>query len=94
MSDTSDYELSDDDEVKVIEWRKYSLPFGKHRGTMLGPMIRTGNGRNYLRYLLEWDDLRPETKAVITQAMDHYSTIRDPNKKRKKKRKHEDTNSK
>jgi hypothetical protein len=66
-------DFSDDEEV---QWQDFKLSFGKHRGKTLAQMIQTTQSRDYLRYLLRWDDLRAETRRPIQAALDHYTQLR------------------
>ena len=79
-SDDSDQcNFSDDEEVfqaDSVTWKmakKYKLIFGKHKGRQLSSLTRNKADRNYLRYLLEWEDLREEPRAHIACALEHYA---------------------
>lgn len=56
----------------AYHWAKHTLRFGKHKGSTLRQMICSKAGRDYLRYLLKWDQLRPATKEGIEHALDFY----------------------
>ena len=82
MSDSDDSDqcnFSDDEEVfqaDSVTWKtakKYKLIFGKHKGRQLSSLTRNKADRNYLRYLLEWEDLREEPRAHIACALEHYA---------------------
>jgi hypothetical protein len=49
------------------------IPFGKHRGKKIGHMVRTAEGRDYLRYLLKWDGLRLSIRNAIIRMMDAFN---------------------
>ena len=58
------------------EWRTYKLAFGKNKGVPLSEMIKTARGRSYLRYILKWDDVRPNTSANINSALAYYRELK------------------
>lgn len=95
----ADLEDSDDeaDEPAEVAFERACadrIPFRKkrqtHRGETLGALVRTKNGRSYLRYLLAWDDLNEDLHANMECVMAAYAvtTGKDgggPSKKRKRK---------
>jgi len=60
-------EWSDDDERH--DWSTFELRFGKYKGTTLNEMIKTQRKRGYLRYILQWDDIRPATASAVKDAL-------------------------
>ena len=56
----------------VNDWRNFQLRFGKHKGRSLQFMIHNPRDRSYLRYVLKWDDIRPNTAENIRAALSHY----------------------
>lgn len=74
-----DYVFSEDEsdvEQAREEWATYELGFGKYKGTNLETMLLRGKTRHYLRYLLKWDDIRPETESAIKEALRTYAGIK------------------
>lgn len=69
----ADIEYSDD-EVKVDAdaYKTQELAFGKYKGKTFEDMIKTKRTRGYLKYLLQWDELKPETRAHIDNALLAY----------------------
>lgn len=57
-------------------WEKYIIRFGKYKGTTLADMITRGRTRGYLRYILTWSDLRPESHSNISAALAHYDKLK------------------
>ena len=72
-------EWSDDEACDVMNWRNYRLAFGQFKGLVLEDMIKTRRQRGYLRYLLNWDDIRPNTQQNIEAALQYYQ--QEKNKK-------------
>jgi hypothetical protein len=69
----SDIDLSQE---VVLTWssaKAFPVPFGRYKGKMLKNMLKSKKRRDYLRYLLKWDDLRDNTKDNITCALQHYT---------------------
>lgn len=65
--------------------KDFKLVFGKFKGKTLQDMLITSRGRNYLKYLLRWDELRPYTKEHITLALSLYKKqMKRRNKKRRR----------
>ncbi len=60
-------------EVDVDAYKSETLPFGKYKGTTYEDMIRTPLLRGYLKYLLKWEELKPETRALINSALAVYN---------------------
>lgn len=95
----ADLEDSDDeaDEPAEVAFERACadrIPFRKkrqtHRGETLGALVRTKNGRSYLRYMLAWDGLHEDLHANMECVMAAYAvtTGKDgggPSKKRKRK---------
>jgi hypothetical protein len=45
------------------------MPFGKHKGRTLNQILAEDDGRGYLEYLLDWDQLKDHTRAKITAVL-------------------------
>lgn len=69
---TDSIEWSDDEACDTVNWRTYRLAFGQFKGLQLQDMIKTRRQRGYLRYLLNWDDIRPNTQQNIEAALHYY----------------------
>ena len=48
----------------------YKLTFGKHQGKTLDTIMKEGNV-SYLRYLVNWDGLRPTPRRMINEILKH-----------------------
>lgn len=79
---TSDDELEDYNYEFV---KDFKLPFGKYKGQEMQVMILTPRKRDYLRYLLKWDELQRETRGTITCALEHYEKCYKSKPKKKRK---------
>lgn len=66
-----------DDEQEQLSWKEARLGFGKYRGARFTTMLATRGKRSYLRYLLNWDELRPTSRNHITAALQHYETRKE-----------------
>ncbi len=78
MSDEEPIVFSDDEKAPLT-WetaRRWKLPFGKHRGERVGMLVCDKKTRNYLRYLLEWDGLLPEARAILDFALTYYKALK------------------
>lgn len=78
MSDSENEIIYSDDENQELTWesaKRFKLVFGKYSGKQLGFMIGSKQTRGYLRYLLEWDQLRQGTRANIQCALEHYQEM-------------------
>ena len=74
-----DIAFSDDEKDAKVTWsqaRRFKMPFGKHRGEFLGDIVAGREGRNYLRYILSWSDLKDNTRQQIQCAIDHYEMLK------------------
>ena len=58
-------------------WENFVLRFGKYKGTTLSNMITQGRTRGYLRYILGWNDIRPNTALNINKALAHYDKMKN-----------------
>jgi hypothetical protein len=58
-------------------WDNFVLRFGKYKGSRLGQMITDGRTRGYLRYILKWPDVRPNTALNINKALAHYEKMKE-----------------
>ena len=79
MSDDcgSDVEFSDDE--GPVTWSKaksFKIRFGKHKGKTMEAMIKTKNRRAYLVYLMDWKDIRPETRDNIDITLAEYERLK------------------
>lgn len=58
------------------DWRNFEIRFGKFRGHNLSQMLEKSRTRAYLRYILGWQDIRPNTAENIRKALAHYENIK------------------
>lgn len=66
-------------EQGAVTWkeaRRFKLAFGMYRGKTLEAMIKTKKRRDYLKYLLSWDQLKEDTQGNIQAAMEHYEDLK------------------
>lgn len=81
---TSDEDADiDDDDDAVQQSLDFELRFGKHKGAKLSTIVTISEGRDYMRYLLKWDELRSVTRKHLTRVLRFY----DSEKARRKKKK-------
>ena len=78
-----DVDFSDDEGMELKEAMEVRLEFGKHKGKEIGSIVATKNGREYLRYLQKWDELRWDTKAAIDTVLKEYKILSDVQKIKK-----------
>jgi len=89
MSDSEAYDFSDGEERKEMtqevfvermkDWKNakdFVLNFGKFKGAPMKKLVKTRQGRRYLKYMLEWDDLYAGTKQAIQTAIGHYVDVK------------------
>ena len=69
----SDIDLSQEVVLTWASAKAFPVPFGRYKGKLLKNMLKSKKRRDYLRYLLKWDDLRDNTKDNITCALQHYT---------------------
>lgn len=77
LKDMDEIEWSDGEET--VEWmdaKGFKLPFGRYKERPLLDMIKTKQRRSYLRYLLEWTELKPYTRARIQCAVDYFDELK------------------
>lgn len=74
FSDTDEFVFSGDElnTMTYEEARRFKLRFGKLQGERLGTAASNSEGREYLRYLLTWKELRGETKVPIEMVLAEY----------------------
>jgi hypothetical protein len=80
----SDIEIEYSDDEQTVSWgtaQRFKLVFGKHQGKRLAFMILKSETREYLRYLLSWDKLKPDTRANIACALEHYDETKNKRSK-------------
>lgn len=79
FSDEEDSSMrtADSQPLEGGSWQNFTLRFGKYKGTTLDTMIQKGRTRQYLRYILKWPDIRPNTADNINQALAHYNMMKD-----------------
>jgi hypothetical protein len=78
-----------DEEDEEVTWSKaslYHLRFGKHKGTPLGELVLTSESRSYLRWCLEWTELKEEAKVNIECCLSTYEELKSLKEPRKRKR--------
>jgi hypothetical protein len=68
--EVSEFECSDDEEQPNP--REFTIRFGKCRGQRLGDISKTKAGRDYLRYLLTWTELRAGTRSSVRAMLRVY----------------------
>ena len=71
---------SDDGSYPIYDpenWATFVLRFGKYKGETLGEMISKGKKRSYLRYILGWEHLRPNTEQNIKRALLEYKKMKE-----------------
>ena len=66
----------DSDGWALSDWREFVIRFGKFKGQTVKDLVSTGRGRGYLRYILSWPDIRPETAHFIKLGLAHYSELK------------------
>ena len=80
MSDSpsdSEQSFSDDEQVTWEKARRFKIVFGKrYNGKRLASMIKSKKRRDYLKYILSWDKVRPDTAANIRAALDQYGEMK------------------
>jgi hypothetical protein len=70
MKEVSEFECSNDEEQHNP--REFIIRFGKCKGQRLGDITKTKAGRDYLRYLLTWSELRAETRSSVSAMLRVY----------------------
>lgn len=74
-----DIVFSDDEKDGEVTWgqaRRFVMPFGKYKGTLLGDVVANKAGRGYLRYILTWPELKQNTRMQFQCAIDHYEHLK------------------
>ena len=77
-------------DVETADWetaKDFKLAFGKYKGRLLSCMIKTKRRRDYMRYLLGWDELRETTRANVQCALDTYKKEKQAHYKKLKTKK-------
>lgn len=77
--DTTTSSFADD----ASKWETFVIRFGKFKGQTLASMITRGRTRGYLRYILSWPDIRPNTHLNISAALAHYDKLKKEREARK-----------
>jgi hypothetical protein len=73
----ADIEYSDQEaEVDMDAYKTEQLAFGKYKGCTFEHMIKTRRTREYLKYLLKWDELKSVTREHIRNALDAYDNAK------------------
>ena len=57
----------------------WKLPFGKYKAKPVKTVLRTKEGRDYLRYLLSWQELRQSSRDRIDFALEFYKQAKAAN---------------
>lgn len=76
------FDFSDDEEEQTkgpVGWAEastYILPFGSFKGQTLGEIAKSRRGRNYLKYLIRWDQLRARTRMMINYVLAEYDNAK------------------
>ena len=84
----NDFQFSSDEarEMSYADARRFKMRFGEHAGRRLGVVAKTSSGRRYLKYILEWKELRADTFAPIKIVLDEYNRqVEEREKKQRKK---------
>ncbi len=70
-----DIEWSDDekDGMDVQQALDSTLGFGQWATRQLSVIMATQRGRDYLRYILQWDELKPGKRAAIEAVLAFYN---------------------
>ena len=77
-----EFEFSGDDEEITFETaRRFKLRFGKYIGKTLGALVRKAKTRDYLRYLLTWQELKEETRVNIDAVLLGYQEAKEAHQK-------------
>jgi hypothetical protein len=83
-SDDETVVYSDEEQPDPPTWEQaqdFQLVFGKYQGRKMKSMLLTGKRRHYLRYLMKWDKLLPQTGVMIQCALDHYEELKNEHQK-------------
>lgn len=78
-SDDETVVYSDQEQPEPPTWdeaQDFKLVFGKYQGRTMKSMLASGKRRHYLRYLMKWDKLLPQTGVMIQCALDHYEELK------------------
>ena len=90
MSDV-EFEFSGDEEAVTFETaRRFKLRFGQYSGKNLGNLVRKAKTRDYLRYLLTWQELKEETRVNIDAVLLGYQQAKETHHKQTHAEKTED----
>jgi len=71
----NDFQFSSDEarEMSYADARRFKMRFGEHAGRRLGVVAKTSSGRRYLKYILEWKELRADTVVPIKIVLEQYN---------------------
>ena len=73
-----EWEFSGDEEAVTFETaRRFKLRFGQYSGKNLGNLVRKAKTRDYLRYLLTWQELKEETRVNIDAVLLGYQQAKE-----------------
>lgn len=64
-------------EVDLDKWRSQPMRFGKYKGLTMGEMVARFETREYLRFVLKWDDLHDASRKLIEHVLNLYKEWRD-----------------
>lgn len=53
------------------------IGFGQHKGETIGHLVRKPDGRDYLRYLKKWPELKRATCNAITRMLDAFDEYQE-----------------
>lgn len=73
------FEFSEPEELTWEEVSMWKLPFGKYKAKPVKTVLRTKEGRDYLRYLLSWQELRQSSRDRIDFALEFYKQAKAAN---------------
>jgi hypothetical protein len=84
--DENDFVLSEEENENLTfdQAKRYKILFGKHKGKRLVTLIRTSKGRDYMRYLLSWAELREEARSNISKCLEEYENFKEGKKSERK----------
>ena len=81
-----EFEFSGDDEEITFETaRRFRMRFGQYSGKNLGNLVRKAKTRDYLRYLLTWQELKEETRVNIDAVLLGYQQAKEAHQKAEEK---------
>ena len=79
FTESDDFEFSGGEQNSMTyeDARRFKLRFGQCSGKRLGKIGSDATGRDYLRWLLQWEKLRADTKVPIEIILNEYEKRKD-----------------